>query len=200
MFQVCHYLMAGQVKSVKPCLKQLQQSIQTIMQPTWPSDESEYLSHGHRPKCHLSMCLLCHTCCKELLPLGGIHSFSFETNNLFQLSITGKLSLPTMSSLRARVAKILWNLEVFCCIQEGPPVELIRSQLILLSPPISLRSVILSSTVDLRMFSSLRCYEQAFAIYFFFLLCQRIWPSLKPVVTFYSILAFVVRGDYLKAL
>jgi hypothetical protein len=39
--QVCHYLMAGQVKSVKPCLKQLQQSIQTIMQPTWPSDESE---------------------------------------------------------------------------------------------------------------------------------------------------------------
>lgn len=31
--------MAGQVKSVKPCLKQLQQSILTIMQPTWPSDE-----------------------------------------------------------------------------------------------------------------------------------------------------------------
>ncbi|RZC38375.1 MAU2 chromatid cohesion factor -like [Asbolus verrucosus] len=28
---VCHCLMAGQVKSVKPCLKQLQQSIQTIM-------------------------------------------------------------------------------------------------------------------------------------------------------------------------
>jgi hypothetical protein len=44
--QVCHYLMAGQVKSVKPCLKQLQQSIQTIMQPTWPTDESEYLSQG----------------------------------------------------------------------------------------------------------------------------------------------------------
>ncbi|PNF35489.1 MAU2 chromatid cohesion factor-like protein [Cryptotermes secundus] len=40
VLQVCHYLMAGQVKSVKPCLKQLQQSIQTIMQPTWPSDES----------------------------------------------------------------------------------------------------------------------------------------------------------------
>ncbi|XP_073994231.1 mau2 sister chromatid cohesion factor [Rhodnius prolixus] len=39
VLQVCHYLMAGQVKSVKPCLKQLQQSIQTIMQPTWPSDE-----------------------------------------------------------------------------------------------------------------------------------------------------------------
>ena len=43
LLQVCHYLMAGQVKSVKPCLKQLQQSIQTIMQPTWPSDESELL-------------------------------------------------------------------------------------------------------------------------------------------------------------
>ncbi|PSN54061.1 MAU2 chromatid cohesion factor [Blattella germanica] len=40
VLQVCHYLMAGQVKSVKPCLKQLQQSIQTIMQPSWPSDES----------------------------------------------------------------------------------------------------------------------------------------------------------------
>lgn len=39
VLQVCHYLMAGQVKSVKPCLKQLQQSILTIMQPTWPSDE-----------------------------------------------------------------------------------------------------------------------------------------------------------------
>ncbi|CAG9836755.1 unnamed protein product [Diabrotica balteata] len=31
VLQVCLYLMAGQVKSVKPCLKQLQQSIQTIM-------------------------------------------------------------------------------------------------------------------------------------------------------------------------
>lgn len=31
VLQVCHYLMAGQVKSVKPCLKQLQQSIQTVM-------------------------------------------------------------------------------------------------------------------------------------------------------------------------
>uniref|UniRef100_A0A2C9JSS8 MAU2 chromatid cohesion factor homolog n=1 Tax=Biomphalaria glabrata TaxID=6526 RepID=A0A2C9JSS8_BIOGL len=30
VLQVCHYLMAGQVKSVKPVLKQLQQSIQTI--------------------------------------------------------------------------------------------------------------------------------------------------------------------------
>lgn len=32
VLQVCHYLMAGQVKSVKPVLKQLQQSIQTITQ------------------------------------------------------------------------------------------------------------------------------------------------------------------------
>ncbi|KAL7286945.1 hypothetical protein TKK_0018887 [Trichogramma kaykai] len=40
VLQVCHYLMSGQVKSVKPCLKQLQQSIQVIMAPTWPSDEN----------------------------------------------------------------------------------------------------------------------------------------------------------------
>ncbi|OXU21657.1 hypothetical protein TSAR_013347 [Trichomalopsis sarcophagae] len=39
VLQVCHNVMSGQVKSVKPCLKQLQQSIQTIMAPTWPSDE-----------------------------------------------------------------------------------------------------------------------------------------------------------------
>ncbi|CAB0007676.1 unnamed protein product [Nesidiocoris tenuis] len=39
VLQVCHYLMAGQVKSVKPCLKQLQQNIQTIMLPSWPPDE-----------------------------------------------------------------------------------------------------------------------------------------------------------------
>ncbi|KAK0167876.1 hypothetical protein PV327_001731 [Microctonus hyperodae] len=39
VLQVCHFLMVGQVKSVKPCLKQLQQSIQTIMSPSWPSDE-----------------------------------------------------------------------------------------------------------------------------------------------------------------
>lgn len=32
VLQVCHYLSAGQVKSVKPALKQLQQSIQTITQ------------------------------------------------------------------------------------------------------------------------------------------------------------------------
>ncbi|XP_063366972.1 MAU2 chromatid cohesion factor homolog [Cydia amplana] len=40
VLQVCHYLMAGQVKSVKPCLKQLQQSIQTIMAPAWPDDDT----------------------------------------------------------------------------------------------------------------------------------------------------------------
>lgn len=39
VLQVCHFLMAGQGKSVKPCLKQLQQSIQTIISPNWPSDE-----------------------------------------------------------------------------------------------------------------------------------------------------------------
>jgi hypothetical protein len=54
MLQVCHYLMAGQVKSVKPCLKQLQQSIQTIMQPTWPTDESEYLLQGSFSKYELN--------------------------------------------------------------------------------------------------------------------------------------------------
>lgn len=58
VLQVCHYLMAGQVKSVKPCLKQLQQSIQTIMSPTWPTDEA--VSNGNTgemfiwmPKQHL---------------------------------------------------------------------------------------------------------------------------------------------------
>ncbi|XP_044735147.1 MAU2 chromatid cohesion factor homolog [Chrysoperla carnea] len=39
VLQVCHYLMAGQVKSVKQWLKQLQQSIQIIMSPTWPTDD-----------------------------------------------------------------------------------------------------------------------------------------------------------------
>ncbi|XP_014211353.1 MAU2 chromatid cohesion factor homolog [Copidosoma floridanum] len=39
ILQVCHYLVSGQVKSVKPCLKQLQQSIQSIMAPSWPSDD-----------------------------------------------------------------------------------------------------------------------------------------------------------------
>ncbi|KAH0560786.1 MAU2 chromatid cohesion factor homolog [Cotesia glomerata] len=40
VLQVCYFLMLGQVKSVKVFLKQLQQSIQTIMSPTWPSDEA----------------------------------------------------------------------------------------------------------------------------------------------------------------
>ena len=39
VLQVCYYLMVGQVKSVKPVLKQLQQSIQTITAPEWPSDQ-----------------------------------------------------------------------------------------------------------------------------------------------------------------
>jgi len=38
VLQVCYYLMVGQVKSVKGVLKQLQQSIQTITAPDWPSD------------------------------------------------------------------------------------------------------------------------------------------------------------------
>ena len=38
VLQVCYYLMVGQVKSVKPVLKQLQQSIQTITAPDWPTD------------------------------------------------------------------------------------------------------------------------------------------------------------------
>ena len=38
VLQVCYYLMVGQVKSVKPVLKQLQQSIQTITGPDWPTD------------------------------------------------------------------------------------------------------------------------------------------------------------------
>lgn len=39
LYQVCYYLMVGQVKSVKTVLKQLQQSIQTVTSPGWPSDE-----------------------------------------------------------------------------------------------------------------------------------------------------------------
>lgn len=39
VLQVCYYLAQGQVKTVKPSLKQLQQSIQTIIAPNWPSDE-----------------------------------------------------------------------------------------------------------------------------------------------------------------
>ncbi|CAD7092588.1 unnamed protein product [Hermetia illucens] len=39
VLQVCYYLALGQVKTVKPSLKQLQQSIQTIMSPNWPNDD-----------------------------------------------------------------------------------------------------------------------------------------------------------------
>ena len=39
VLQVCHHLQIGQVKTVKNSLKQLQQSIQTIMAPNWPNDE-----------------------------------------------------------------------------------------------------------------------------------------------------------------
>ena len=48
VLQVCYYLMVGQVKSVKTVLKQLQQSIQTITAPGWPSDE-EMLAMSHHP-------------------------------------------------------------------------------------------------------------------------------------------------------
>jgi len=44
VLQVCYYIMVGQVKSVKAVLKQLQQSIQTITAPDWPSDNE--LSRG----------------------------------------------------------------------------------------------------------------------------------------------------------
>lgn len=43
ILQVCHHLYLGQVKTVKPSLKQLQQSIQTIMAPNFPSDECTQL-------------------------------------------------------------------------------------------------------------------------------------------------------------
>uniref|UniRef100_A0A1A9VJA3 Cohesin loading complex subunit SCC4 homolog n=1 Tax=Glossina austeni TaxID=7395 RepID=A0A1A9VJA3_GLOAU len=39
---VCYYLALGQVKTVKPSLKQLEMSIQTIMAPNWPTDEGIY--------------------------------------------------------------------------------------------------------------------------------------------------------------
>lgn len=42
ILQVCYYLVIGQVKTVKPSLKQLQQSIQTIMAPNFPTDECEF--------------------------------------------------------------------------------------------------------------------------------------------------------------
>lgn len=55
VLQVCHYLTAGQVKSVKPCLKQLQQGIQTItslhadeeMMPSNPGDMFQWMPKEH---------------------------------------------------------------------------------------------------------------------------------------------------------
>lgn len=44
--QVCYYLSMGQMKTVKPNLKQLQQSIQSIMAPDWPADESIFGQNG----------------------------------------------------------------------------------------------------------------------------------------------------------
>ncbi|XP_023210809.1 MAU2 chromatid cohesion factor homolog [Centruroides vittatus] len=59
VLQVCHYLTAGQVKSVKPCLKQLQQGIQTITS-LHADEEVIPASHGDMfqwmPKEH--MCVL----------------------------------------------------------------------------------------------------------------------------------------------
>lgn len=58
VLQVCHYLMAGQVKSVKPCLKQLQTSIQVIT--SLPDEDPLPQNHGDMfhwmPKEH--MCVL----------------------------------------------------------------------------------------------------------------------------------------------
>lgn len=39
VLEVCYYLALGQIKTVKPILRRLQLSIQTIMDPKWPSDE-----------------------------------------------------------------------------------------------------------------------------------------------------------------
>lgn len=39
VLQVCYYLSLGHIKTVKPSLKQLQHSIQTIVAPNWPADE-----------------------------------------------------------------------------------------------------------------------------------------------------------------
>ncbi|KAJ7423299.1 MAU2 chromatid cohesion factor like protein [Willisornis vidua] len=54
VLQVTHYLDAGQVKSVKPCLKQLQQCIQTIstlhddeILPSNPADLFHWLPKEH---------------------------------------------------------------------------------------------------------------------------------------------------------
>lgn len=42
VLQVCHYLQLGQIKTVKSSLKQLQQSIQTIMSANWPADDQMF--------------------------------------------------------------------------------------------------------------------------------------------------------------
>lgn len=54
VLQVCHYLMAGQVKSVKPALKQLQQAIQSITvlhteeeEASNPADQFHWLPKEH---------------------------------------------------------------------------------------------------------------------------------------------------------
>lgn len=39
VLQVCHHLNAGQVKSVRPCLKLLQQSIQNITATSYHMDD-----------------------------------------------------------------------------------------------------------------------------------------------------------------
>lgn len=39
VLQVCYYLSQGHIKTVKPNLKLLQHSIQTIVAPSWPADE-----------------------------------------------------------------------------------------------------------------------------------------------------------------
>lgn len=39
VLEVCYYLALGQIKTVKPILRKLQLSIQTIMDPKWPADE-----------------------------------------------------------------------------------------------------------------------------------------------------------------
>lgn len=41
-----YYLVIGQVKTVKPNLKQLQQSIQSLVAPTWPADEAMFGQNG----------------------------------------------------------------------------------------------------------------------------------------------------------
>lgn len=42
VLQVCHHLNAGQVKSVRPCLKLLQQSIQNITATSYHLDDGIY--------------------------------------------------------------------------------------------------------------------------------------------------------------